>query len=111
MRVYISLVRLALAAALAVAFMAGASSAVAQAAAGPVIEWQTGPTVAQLAGVAQLSVPAGYRFTGPEGAKRVMELTENPTSGKEVGILAPSGHDTRPRFRRLIVDGVSCDVS
>ena len=54
------------------------------------IEWQVGPVVAKLGNVAELTLPAGYRFTGPEGAKRVMELTQNPASGKEVGILAPT---------------------
>ena len=61
---------------------------------GPAIEWETGPTIAKLGDIAQIAVPAGYRFTGPEGAKRVMELTQNPASGKELGILAPATPDS-----------------
>lgn len=58
------------------------------------IEWQVGPTVANLGDVAEITIPAGYRFTGRDGAKRIMELTQNPASGKEVGILAPAGSDS-----------------
>ena len=58
------------------------------------IEWEVGPTVATLGDVAQITVPEGYRFTGRDGAKRIMELTENPASGKELGILAPATRDS-----------------
>lgn len=80
--------RAALAAGLAVALVAGRRAGAQE------IEWQVGPTVARLGSVAELTIPAGYRFTGPEGAKRVMELTQNPASGKEVGILAPARGDS-----------------
>jgi uncharacterized membrane-anchored protein len=65
---------------------------------GQQIEWQVGPVVAKLGTVAELTVPAGYRFTGPDGAKRVMELTQNPASGKEVGILTPAGDSANAWF-------------
>ena len=91
------------------AFTAGASAILCavsapagaqEASSGADIEWQVGPTVATLGSVAQINVPAGYRFTGPEGAKRVMEMTQNPASGKEVGILAPvaSGDSSKAWF-------------
>ncbi len=54
------------------------------------IDWQDGPAVGKLGSVAEIKVPEGYRFTGPEGAKRVMELTQNPVSGKEVGVIIPA---------------------
>ena len=85
--------RYALAAGLAAAVIAGARAG-AQESTGQDIEWLVGPAVAKLGNVAELTIPAGYRFTGPEGAKRVMELTQNPASGKEVGILAPASGDT-----------------
>src|SRR3954465_5655422 len=60
---------------------------------GPQIEWEEGPTVATLGGVAKIDVPAGYRFTGPAGARKVLELTQNTASGNELGILTPMPTD------------------
>jgi uncharacterized membrane-anchored protein len=51
------------------------------------IEWTDGPADGRLGSVAQLSVPKGCRFTEARGAKTFLELTENPTSGTEVGVL------------------------
>jgi uncharacterized membrane-anchored protein len=55
------------------------------------IKWQDGPTVGYLGDIAQLKIPAGYRFTGKAGALRVMELTHNPSSGHELGVVIPDG--------------------
>jgi uncharacterized membrane-anchored protein len=57
------------------------------------IDWQDGPTVGQLGNIAQLQIPAGFRFTGKQGALQVMELTHNPASGKELGVVIPAGSD------------------
>ncbi len=54
------------------------------------VEWQVGPTTGKLGTIAEIKVPEGYRFTGKEGAKRVMELTQNPVSGRELGVLVPA---------------------
>jgi uncharacterized membrane-anchored protein len=54
------------------------------------IPWEDGPTVGKLGDVAEITVPAGYRFTGAQGARMVMELTENPTTGRELGVLIPA---------------------
>jgi uncharacterized membrane-anchored protein len=51
------------------------------------IEWADGPAQGRLGSVAQLGVPEGCRFTESAGAKSFLELTENPTSGTEVGVL------------------------
>ena len=51
------------------------------------IEWVDGPAVGKLGSIAQAAVPASCRFTESKGAKEFMELTENPTSGEEVGAL------------------------
>lgn len=59
----------------------------------PAIEWQDGPTTGDLAGLAEISVPEGYRFTGSAGAKRFMELTQNPPSGNELGVLIPNAKE------------------
>src|SRR5688572_15974315 len=54
------------------------------------IPWQDGPTVGKLGDIAEIDVPEGYRFTGADGARIVMELTENPSSGRELGVLVPN---------------------
>jgi uncharacterized membrane-anchored protein len=59
----------------------------------PQIDWLNGPAVATLGDVAKLTIPAGYRFTGPDGARKVLELTHNTTSGSELGILTPMPSD------------------
>ncbi|HUJ40627.1 MAG TPA: DUF2167 domain-containing protein [Candidatus Acidoferrales bacterium] len=53
------------------------------------IVWENGPTVGKLGDFAQINIPEGYRFTGKEGALKVMELTQNPASGRELGVLIP----------------------
>src|SRR5258707_14785363 len=53
------------------------------------IDWQDGPTVGKLGDIAQVSVPEGYRFTGKLGAQKLLELTQNPSDGNELGALVP----------------------
>ena len=53
------------------------------------IEWQVGPGTGQLGDVAQVRIPEDYRFTGKTGVRRFMELTQNPVSGTELGVLVP----------------------
>ena len=59
----------------------------------PKINWQVGPTTGQLGDIAQLKIPAGYLFTGADGARKVLELTHNIPSGKELGALVPQSDD------------------
>ncbi|MGB2717409.1 MAG: DUF2167 domain-containing protein [Vicinamibacterales bacterium] len=63
----------------------------AQTAGGSDIDWQDGPSVGQLGDIAQIKIPEGYRFAGQEGVKRFLELTQNPVSGDELGVLISSG--------------------
>jgi uncharacterized membrane-anchored protein len=51
------------------------------------INWSDGPADGRLGDVAHLSVPENCRFTEAKGAKTFLELTENPTSDTEVGLL------------------------
>lgn len=51
------------------------------------IEWVAGPVSGDLGSQATVQVPASCRFTGPGGAARFMEVTENPPSGNEKGVL------------------------
>ena len=55
------------------------------------IDWVDGPSVGQLGDIARIKVPEGYRFAGPEGVRRFMELTQNPVSGDELGVLVSAG--------------------
>ena len=51
------------------------------------IDWTPGPMKGELGRIATVDVPSGCRFTGAEGSKKFMELTENPTSGDEEGVV------------------------
>lgn len=61
----------------------------AQAATPESIQWTAGPSTVVLGSVGELSLPAGYKFTGEAGARVFMELTQNPASGRELGIIVP----------------------
>ena len=54
------------------------------------IDWQVGPGTGQIGNVAQIRLPEGYRFSGKAGVRRFLELTQNPTSGSELAVLAPA---------------------
>ena len=53
------------------------------------IDWEKGPAIGKLGEIAQILVPKGYRFTGKTGTQRLLELTQNPSSGDELGALVP----------------------
>src|SRR4051794_3602969 len=54
------------------------------------INWITGPTTANLEDIAEIKVPADFRFTGPKGTRALLEAWGNPTSDRELGLLAPT---------------------
>ena len=64
------------------------------------IEWTPGPTKGELGRIGTVNVPAGCRFTGAEGSKKFMEVTENPTSGNEEGVVfcRPAEGEQGPRW-------------
>jgi uncharacterized membrane-anchored protein len=51
------------------------------------IDWQKGPTVGKLGDVAEIQIPEGYRFAGKDGALKVLQLTQNIPSGRELGVI------------------------
>src|SRR5437762_12926280 len=53
------------------------------------IPWQHGPATATIGNnLAQVKVPAGYKFTGRDGAVRFLErVTQNTTTPRDQGIL------------------------
>jgi uncharacterized membrane-anchored protein len=54
------------------------------------IEWQNGPTTGDLAGVARITVPASFKFTGARGAAVWQEANLNPSSTDDKGVLCPA---------------------
>jgi uncharacterized membrane-anchored protein len=53
------------------------------------IKWQVGPTTAAVGEMAEIKVPAGYQFTGREGAAKLLEATGNPPDSDVVGAMLP----------------------
>lgn len=51
---------------------------------------QRGPVIGDLDGRAQIRVPEGFVFAGPEGTRRILEAMHNPTHGSELGLVAPT---------------------
>lgn len=57
------------------------------------VKWQEGPSIGDLSGTAEVRVPAGYVFAGANDTRILMDAMQNPTSGKEMGFIAPAGLD------------------
>ncbi len=55
----------------------------------PVIDWRPGPFTAKLGESAEIAVPEGFLFTDKKGAQKLLELTQNIPSGREVGAIVP----------------------
>lgn len=57
----------------------------------PEINWIEGPMTADLGdNLAQIQVPEGYLFATAGETRKVMELTGNPPTGREVGLIMPA---------------------
>jgi len=55
------------------------------------LNWIKGPAKADMKGIAGIDVPKDYMFVDGDGARKLMEVMGNFTSGSEVGLLAPTG--------------------
>jgi uncharacterized membrane-anchored protein len=53
------------------------------------VKWVHGPATADLGSVAQVRVPGGYIFANASDTRKLMEAMQNPTSGTELGFVAP----------------------
>jgi len=53
------------------------------------VDWQIGPGKADLGTHAEIQLPDGYRFAGPRDTVALLEALGNPTSGTELGFIAP----------------------
>src|SRR5438034_2888567 len=54
------------------------------------INWTKGPAKAELKNLAEVQVPEGFMFTSAKGTQKLLEAMGNPTSGSELGFLAPT---------------------
>jgi uncharacterized membrane-anchored protein len=53
------------------------------------IKWTPGPVMARLGENAEIQVPKDFLFVDGNGARKFLELTHNPASGSEVGLIVP----------------------
>src|SRR3981189_3884087 len=67
------------------------------------IDWQDGPTVGKLGDLAEIKVPEGFRFAGAAGTRKFLELTQNPPSGAELGVLIPERKENEQNGEMLVV--------
>ncbi len=51
------------------------------------IPWQPGPMLGDLGAEAQVATPDGCTFTGADGTRQFMELSQNPVNGRERGTV------------------------
>jgi uncharacterized membrane-anchored protein len=52
------------------------------------IQWQLGPIKGSLGEIAEIDVPEGFLFVDGDGTRKFLELNENLTNGKELGMVA-----------------------
>ena len=57
------------------------------------VKWEEGPSTADLGGIAEFWVPAGYVFADGDGARVLMEAIGNQPTNQEVGLLSPAALD------------------
>ncbi|MDX2197759.1 MAG: DUF2167 domain-containing protein [Phycisphaerae bacterium] len=68
-----------------------ADAAAAQAFLDTAVPWQKGPAKGDLNSLAEIQVPAEFRFTGREGTQKLMKMFGNLLTNQEAGLIAP--HD------------------
>jgi uncharacterized membrane-anchored protein len=52
-----------------------------------------GPAKAQMKGIAQIEVPAGFDFIDGEGTRAMMKAYGEPVSGRELGLIMPTNSE------------------
>ena len=57
------------------------------------VKWQKGSSLGDLGDIAQVKVPEGYVFAGANDTRVIMEANQNPTTGNEMGFVAPEGEN------------------
>jgi uncharacterized membrane-anchored protein len=60
----------------------------------PAVKWTEGPAHVDLGNdIAQMELPQGYAFAGPDDARTVLRSMGNRPTGSELGLLIPSAED------------------
>ncbi len=72
-------------------------------AAGPKIQWQETPASGKLGAQAEIKLPDGYLFTGGEGTRKFLELSENIPSGEEQGMFLPKPQEGKERQSWFVI--------
>ena len=57
------------------------------------LKWIEGPGKADIKNIAEIQLPEGFMFIGAKETQQILEANGNPTSGNELGLLAPSSRD------------------
>src|ERR1044072_6927072 len=55
------------------------------------VKWQKGNSVGELGDIAQVKVPQCFVFANAADTRTIMEANQNPTTGREMGFVAPEG--------------------
>jgi uncharacterized membrane-anchored protein len=68
--------------------------AAAQEAEAPKVKWKSGPVTVDVGrNLAQLQLPEGFAFAGPEDTRAVLERLGNRTDGSELGLVVPKAEE------------------
>lgn len=57
------------------------------------IRWEQGPCKSKVGHIGEIDVPAGYKFTGLDGTRALLEITRNVPTPNDLGILCPLDYD------------------
>ena len=57
------------------------------------VQWQKGPSIAELGKVAKVNISSDYLFADANDTRLLMEAMQNPPSGAELGFVAPDEFD------------------
>ncbi|HEX7596684.1 MAG TPA: DUF2167 domain-containing protein [Polyangia bacterium] len=57
------------------------------------IKWTPGPGKVTIGNQSELKLTPGLQYTGPEGARKMLEMMHNPTDGSELGLLTTENLD------------------
>lgn len=57
------------------------------------VQWQKGPSIADLGKIAKVNIPLGYLFADGNDTRLLMEAMKNLPSGAELGFVAPGEFD------------------
>lgn len=57
------------------------------------IPWQSGPVTGAIGSMAEIKVPAGFSFTGAQGAQDLLEAYGNPRDPSMLAAIVPEGQD------------------